>query len=719
MIKQIISFLLLFSICSQGIACNAKESEANVGSLTSASDSIFYLSEGHVRYISDFDVKTMEILNEHGKTGQMVIASDFIPIRSNELVNIVFNPQDNSASSDWECYLYFYDENRIITWDILDYIDEQTGERNRISCEFLKQLNGFQFVDIPDGYYIRIAPINGCYCKLLIWDGDSFGYPIVTNTSFFDNDGKKKRLSSNAIASIQIPSSADYLIAKPGYTFINLYYSDTERSYPALGIEYRFPSQIIELRSYAEKSESKNISLVKDYNYKTKEYSMVMPESDISQFVVAVDTKKSEDTICSLNPTLLNNLKDCLEFAWEDKINIANINSYKEGITYYGIPYRSNWTSASSVGWHVTKQTFMNAANDPQSIFYHTPSEQKAGLYYSLVCSSFATLVCGFPYPMSNYGMMRDPNVTITVSKPKVGTLMTNGTTHCFIPINESANKNEAYQMTLAEQMVPLTTLRNVYNGIADLWKGIGPKTSYPQKYIFACSIDEQYDVPYNITTFNVRNGSARPYRGDQSVYTSDMDVLINIKDPDATRLYLQRCEVTLENGVVRSFEPKDAPRYGNIEPGTKQVNVRSATNSEGYYSGMELENGAIYAVWASVGDMQPSAPENAEFFEWYDLEKEKVFYTVKNGILYTDDMFWYVITNAYSDSFYLNEKHKSGILSIGYQAPIFDERTGEIGHSNYSLYFDRCILKSITSVRAFFRKGLFGAYVTGKENIE
>ena len=36
-------------------------------------------------------------------------------------------------------------------------------------------------------------------------------------------------------------------------------------------------------------------------------------------------------------------------------------------------------------------------------------------------------------------------------------------------------------------------------------------------------------DIPYDITTYTLKDGSARPHRGDQSVYTSDMDVIINI----------------------------------------------------------------------------------------------------------------------------------------------------------------------------------------------
>ena len=103
------------------------------------------------------------------------------------------------------------------------------------------------------------------------------------------------------------------------------------------------------------------------------------------------------------------------------------------------------------------------------------------------------------------------------------------------------------------------------------------------------------------------------------------------------------------------------------------------------------------------------------EYFEWYDLEIEKITYSVSNGALITDDVFWYAMTSAANEEDYISEDSKTGNFTIPYQAP--EQSTGQIsGHSDYSNYADRAQLNSPDSVYSFFRKGRFGAYVTGKE---
>lgn len=412
-----------------------------------------------------------------------------------------------------------------------------------------------------------------------------------------------------------------------------------------------------------------------------------------------------------------------MDFQWEAKAEIVDTwgstgnngitGSFRKGVSYHGIPYRSSWFSASSVGWHVSKQTFMNAANDPDSIFYNTPSSERVGPYYSLVCSSFATLVSGFSYPMTNFSLMKDPQILVeNTSQPAIGSLMTNGYGHCFIPIDRSVDSNVNTIFTISEQIGPLTAIRNIYPSIQDSWKGIGVVSSYPSEYTYKVTPPGFSSIPYDITSYTIKNGSARPHRGDQSVYTSAMDVLINIKDPEATRLYFQRFDVSCSHGLPTSISPFGVRYYVEIAPGTRQVVLRSATAENNTFSGALLENGGIYGVWASRGALQNTAPTNVEFFEWYDLATEEISYQIKEGTLVTDDVFWYAVVSASNENDYIKESTKSGLLTIPYQAPIRQGDEVE-SHSDYSNYAERAIITS-NSVSAFFNKGVFGAYVTG-----
>ena len=690
----------------------------------------------HIRLITDIATSPMQIEVYDEATGQYasktVPGSNYIPVDSSDYIQVVCGHSSDSYDiCGGEFYVYFYDHEKNVIWDILDHIDERTGERNRVSISYLKELSGFQFYGVPNSSYIRIAKANDYSCQLLIWDGCQSGYPINGQTTVFNDDGEKERLPEDGSASIQVPKSALYLIAKPEYTFINMFTSNTQISEKVPSSECRFPTQVVNLRGFGGAGRAKNIRIVKDYNYKTGDFSRITPNIDLSDAVIAVDESvflPDSSPNALLNP-IYQNIQACMDFCWEAKDDVTDcwgsngnngiVGAFRKGVTYHGIPYRSSWSEATSAGWHISKQTFMNAVNDPDSIFYHNPSTSTPGPYYSLVCSSFGTLVSGFAYPMTNFSMMKDPQIQVKrTDYPIIGKLMTNGTGHCFIPIDLSVEKGYSSVLTLAEQIGPVTTIRNIYEGISKKWKGLGQNSNYPSSYVYCVSPIGFSDIPYDIARYSIKNGSARPHRGDQSVYTSAMDVLINIKDTTATRLYFQQFHVTCSHGLPVSISPYGNSHYVNIKPGTKQVVLRSATTGENTFTGASLENGAIYGVWASDGALQKSAPDNVEFFEWYDLSSEKVTYKVTDGALVTDDLFWYATALASSEEDFIFKSKTEGLLTIPYQSPVQRPGASE-AHSDYSNYAERAQLDSSDSVYAFFRKGVFGAYVTGMEVVE
>lgn len=686
----------------------------------------------HVRVITEIDAMPMTIEVYDPEFGRYerrsVPGSDYIPVGSGDYIQLVCEPRAGTADlSGGEFYIYFYDQDKNVVWDILSCTDEASGERNRISTDNLRRLNGFQFTGVPDGYYIRVARANDFSCRLLIWDGCRYGYPLSSLATVFDRDGELVRLPKDGSACVQVPATASCLIAKPGYTFVDMLTSTTTRRDTVGYPESRFPAQVVWLNGFYGAGRAKNIRIVSDYDYETGTYTSVMPEADLSDMVIALDEKDFQPYVSArtLAARVYRNIEDCLNFTWEAKAgfvgdaeedyhNAAGL--FQKGVVYHGIPYRSSWNAASSVGWHVSKQTFMNAANDPDSIFYQK-SDDSNRPYYSLVCSSFGTLVSGFPYPMTNFGIMKDPHTIITkTASPMIGRLMTNGFGHCFVPLGYSYGQDGSAVLTLAEESGPITVMRSVYEGIGNKWKGIGLHSDYPEPYVY-CAVPETFsEIPYDISSYTIKNGSARPFRGDQSVYTSAMNVLINIKDPEATRLYYQKFDARCDHGRLLGISPDGEVHSLAIKPGTKRVSLRSATHADGTYTGVELENGAVYGVWAGTDALQGGAPDNVELFEWYDLAEEKVSYSVTDGTLVTDDVFWYARAAAVNEEDYIKETKKTGGITIGYQPPAQTEDGETAAHSDYSNYAEHAQIISPTLVTSFFRKGQFGAYITAKE---
>ena len=661
----------------------------------------------HVRLVEDVWSTEMEIYG-HQSTNPVktVPGSDYISISRDDYINFLFDG-NSAALEEGEYYIYFYDSDKKVTWEPFDQADEQTGERNRISAQDLKELNGFQFSDILSAAFIRVAPANGYNCRLLIWDGEPTGYPITALSTVFDREGNKIKMPDDASISIQIPETALYLIAKPGYTFTGMVLSNNSASMQVSYSSFRFPAQVIDLRNLNLVGCAKNVSVKKSMAYA----SLDMPNGDLSDYIVAVDSLdySTETSAGKVDFDVSARIRACMNFVWEVKAPAGN---FKEGVICHGIPYRSSWLTAHYVGWHVSKQTFMNAANDPDSIFYHAQATANPGPYYSLVCSSFASLVYGMEYPNLVFGLEHDPNNTVRIiDKPAVGVLMTNGKGHCYIPVGAMSNASGKTVYTVAEQIGPLTAIRNIFPDIPDNWKGIGPKTTYATDYVYAVTHPEFADVPYDINEYRIKNGSARPFRGDQSVYTSAMDVLINIKDPEATRLCFQEFEVECEHGIINHYRAVGKPKYVRIQPGTKQVNLRSATVS-GTYSGAALKNGGIYGVWASVDDRQKNAPDNVEFFEWYDLDKENINYMIAENTLFTNDEFWYVKMQASCD-----DPSMPGSAEGGFVIPYVKPNSN--GVSDYSRYSERIKLAAGANSIAFFRKGQLGAYVASKQTFD
>jgi hypothetical protein len=305
--------------------------------------------------------------------------------------------------------------------------------------------------------------------------------------------------------------------------------------------------------------------------------------------------------------------------------------------------------------------------------------------------------------------MVLSPDTNVRVlNQPLPGEILSNGYGHCLFVKGIYSSIDGDYAVETIEEGGPFSRERIYYSGVGQNWLGIGDKAYDFRNYRFAISPTRKTYPPYNVTNYTITNGTARPYRGDKSVYTSLMDVLINIKDATADRLYYQKF-VLSDSELVSDGEPQ----YVEIPVGTNQTVLRSATVN-GVFSGADLVDGGIYGIWASSGSTQSTAPENTEYFEWYDVNEHKITYRIDNGVFVSDDDFWYAYGAGINAARYVVSNKISGGVTIGCK-PKIDKTGNPIEHVDYSDY-DFHLLR----VHAIFKKGVFGAYVcnllTGEE---
>ena len=704
---------------------DAETSLKNGANSSALSNHISVSTGGHVRLFDGLSVFPMDVYDSNKNAIKTVNGSEFIEIRSSDIVTLLVGYNENISYANSEFYVYFYDKDKNINWTIFDYTDSVSGEKNRITAGNLLAINGMQFSGITDGYYVRFAMVNECKLRLALWDGKRCGFPVGAYSTVFNASGQKVALPEDGSSCIALPKHGNYIIAKPGYTFLRGYTCESTGSNPISAISTSwFPAQVIRLDGMYGSGRAKNIVIVKDYNYSDGTYSKECLAGDVSDYVTVLDftdTYSWEKPVCYAHRVVLDKANLLTEkFAWEAKATVTDSggsNTFKPGCIYKGVPYRSTWSYPIYVGWHVTKHTFTNAANDPDSIFYNGSPSNHPGPYYGLVCSSFATLVTGFNYPMTNFGLMKDPNTSwIKVKQPIIGELHTNGYSHCVIPIERYCSaENDDFALKLVEEGSPYSRAKVVFNNVFTTWGGIGSDSNYMDHYNVVCYPNKHapnYLTPYDVEKSTIKTAStAKPYRGDRSVYTSANDVKINIKDATANRLYYQKFNVTCTRGVPGTFTADGNPAYVDFEPGTTQVVLRSKTTN-GTYSGADLENGAVYGVWASLNDAQTVAPSVLEHFEWHDVTQETIEYSVSGGKLVTDSVFWYCIAMAYNYADPYHPDKVSGLVTIPYEAPrkSMDGLNTEV-HSDYSKYRENFYLRNASDIRAFFKKGKFGAY--------
>lgn len=693
------------------------------------------MSCGHVRYYDKMTGTPLTVYDKKHEALKTVDGSPYIAVKAGEIVNVLIGKSADISDKDHEFYLSFYRPDKSMDWDTLDELQASTGERNRFLVTELRTKCGLQLVCTSAGF-VRMAPITGQNIRIAIWDGQRFGIPTagyaaVQSGTDSPTVHKMADVTEYGAASVALPGYGDFAVAAPGYTFLRGYTGLDARSYNGS----MWPTQVARLRGgglYGEDS-PKNLVIVKNYDYETGTWDNESLACDLSSAVVILDftnTFSWQKPVTGAQRIVLDKINYLTDkFEWtpvRDTIAYTKNGTnyyFHAGTKYKGVPYKSVYSVASLVGWHVTKRTFLSAAADEDSVFYN--GDASKGPWFSLVCSNWATLVTGFSYPMTNFGLMKDPNTEKhKAAQAVIGELQTNGYGHCVVPVGiYTAAEANRYAVAIAEEGDPASKYKVVYNGVLQSWTGVGSDSTYMDHYRICCAPNKHaanYQTPYDVETYTAAaaaihaNATARPYYGDCSVNTSPTAVKINIKHigGTATELHVQKYKgITVSRGYpnVSEAAADGAELVYPITAGATYVQVPVG----------DLVNGGIYGVWTDL-DASPG-PSNIEFFEWRDRSIEAVHYSVTDGKLETQDVFWYCIAMGYNRENPYHPDKNSGLCTIPYEPPkrSIDPTDETIYPSDYSKYREAFYLydsrgTAYTPVRAFFKKGTFGAFVMG-----
>lgn len=639
-------------------------------------------------------------------------------------------------------YIYFYDlvdGEYVPRWDI---INETTTSRKKNYMDRSTILNKFgDMIEIPDGVYMQVCDVYGDVVEFYGWDGVSFGMPLSADVCFPTEDGAGT-LQADGRFGFTIPGDAKFVVGKGdvllrricGYKedqITSLFYTNKTNCLKF----YKLPAGYDYFRALA-------------YTYENGTIGGKTKTGDISDYIsVVVSTETEEPSGRALR--VLENCKKINGIKWTPAANFrtkgipkkdknGNITAYdnsgsifKAGVEYNGFPYGSSYSIAHYIGWHVSPHTFINAVNDSESIIYKERlwnDDGESAPYYGVVCSVFASLCAGLPYPLATGGHYFDPNsYAYFTEKPPIGSMFDNlghlaSGGHVVVPERIDHMEN-GVAISAYESIVPLSQRTTRYSIVPDNTNLIGAHTvssgaHYYDTYGWAVynhlanpdqsdsfdSIGNPNDkdkntgryvrnVPYlGMTEDDLRviGGGARPYKGDKSVYTSaeqkvawtapddnglqhpngfepyeeDKGVLINIKDTNATQLKLRKDDFTLTIDIN----------------GATQIDVKQYLSDDG-----------IYYVSTNTNPIEES-------FEYITVEP--ITYIMENDVpkLSSKD-FWYVTFGIRDDNFFKGQRPVAQLPADDYSYLI---KNGA----------------KINKIVSIYGRGTYGAYIIPAEKV-
>ena len=520
------------------------------------------------------------------------------------------------GNADARCYLYFYDlidGAYIPRWDIFNGTTS-TGVKNYMN-ENSRKVNMFE---VPENVYMQVS-VAVETVRMYGWDGEPFGMPLSADETMRTTTGANIVLNEDGSSGIVIPGAAKYVCCKDSELFSIWGYRNGALEVVDTASSRRFwvpPAGYDWFRA--------RLYFGTGGVYEQKTYV-----GDVSAYVSAVFDVESERAAARARKVIdACNLTDKMVWTLGEPLYVrnGNGNAYKPNVEYNGIPYSSQWFRTHFVGWHVSPHTFVNAAADVNSVLYlesAVANEEKSGPYYGTVCSAFATMCDGWPYPQTNAGFVYDPDVSLSfAAKPPIGAIYSDLLDHCLIP-ERIDTIGDVNAVSMYEGAYPVSGRRTRYSSI--------DKTIDPSAYKNA-TLDGYLDgygyiahhvrasnmldaVPYaDFADLEIVAAGAVPYRGDRCVYTSeDHEVYINIRDVAPATLYL-----TAPDGSETAIA---------LQPSTAKVDVKNY-----------LAQSGIYHIRTDTNAVRAS-------FEYHVIEP--VRYTLTDGVVsFERNDWWYAIAN-------------------------------------------------------------------------
>lgn len=546
-------------------------------------------------------------------------------------------------------YIFFYnlvDGQYVVRWDCICK-ERDSRKMNYINYDIAE---GDKFLyEIPDGAYMQI--VDPYDVEFYGWDGEPCGFPVSSDAAIISTASATGALHKYGTGGITIPGSAKAYFCKNGAAVHCLH-----------GVKNGVNTQLLmKTHRFYALPEGYDFFRVRFYPYyvTTTNYAKQTLTGDISDYIAVICDAEATIPVTRAMK-VIENAKALNAITWTPAVNVtvATDKTFKAGVTYNGHPYGSNWLKAHYVGWHVSPHTFVNAINDESSIFYSEQVSENAP-FYSNVCSTFATLAAGWPYPQNNEGFVTDPNVSCFHSPtPVVGAVWSDVYNHCVVPERVDKMADGRYAVTAYESVRPLSMRTTRYSFIDDKsdLSVFGSNKDYYDGYgLAATHVDATGDLTHlpwcDLSDTTIVNGSARPYKGDKCVYTSAESVLINIKNTSAKLLYLED-----ENGNVQS-----------ISINNTRMDVSDKLNKSG-----------IYYVYTD-------ADSKKESFEYVVVTP--VSYKITNGVIsFKSNDFWY----AWCDM-------------AGTRANVPSNSKGNYSEWSETFKMEDCL--------AIFYKGTYGAY--------
>lgn len=664
------------------------------------------LSDGQLQRIR---LECTESFSRYVQSGDEII-DEAIELKGTDYIRCPKYLAFHFTNTTARAYVYFYavdgNGNYIPRWDVVDFT-ASTGAKN-----YLSATNTYnRVIPIPDGTYMRVAidtSIAGDPMELYSWTGKHFGHNITADQRTPDRSMTTlfPKFYINNHCAVITPGSSKYMLLN-GWKLVNLY-GVPEAGGSRVDITPRFTSSTNANMGF--------FRLPRGYRYfiaTIQQHEWVynvsgsggttnyVPACNLNDSVSVAYAGKDTVVPAGLAHRIFERAKHITEIRWKclKKTPYAYgtmDNPFRANCDYSGIPYSSGWINNHFFGWHISLHTFLNAANDLKSKFYEETDRKGTSFGYGLVCSTFATLCAGWPYPVVTYGMLHDPQIEHHISnQPEIGSVMYDGVGHCLLPERIGTGVDGSYY-TIYECGAPTTVTRNEF----DFIRGeIGSRYyDYLSIFKYACShvganvgsTSDPYDdaeqkwTPYDIWDGSITNGTARPYRGDRCVCTNlDAEavagggVKINIHSDVATALYCKRMTYNPETKTFSSH-------------GTAPT-THTFSNKTAYIPFSGLVDGGFYGVYTDADDTM-------EYFEYHQVSAQH-FTDAEDDILFPDGEFWYACWWQ-GDTLY--DKTKSGKTEVVPYLP---------SGSAYTYADYRRAYKASYKDGKIFYKGVLGAY--------